>query len=661
MTTPKRRRETWAKLSATSFDLLVIGGGITGAGVARDAAMRGLSVALVEKSDFGSGTSSKSSKLIHGGLRYLQQAEFGLVFEAVSERTLLLRLAPHLVRPLSFLVPSYKGQFPGLFTLDCGLWLYDALSRFAAPSRHRTYRSRALRRLEPGLSPTQLSGGIVYYDSMTDDARLTLENIIDARAQGAVVASYAQVVELTREPGPGGKARITGARVRDLLPDAAGGAAEALIRARVTVNATGPWSDGVLGLAAEPGEKQSAPLLRPTKGVHIVVDAARLPVRHAVVLQSPDDGRVLFAIPWYDPGPDGAPLGAGARTVVGTTDTDFVGDRDRVAADGADIAYLMRTVNHYFPDVRLQARDVLATWAGLRPLIAPQSDGLHASAVSREHRLIEQEGLVTVAGGKLTTFRRMAAQVVDAALVQLGKTARELPCRTGRAPLPGAVGLVDPPGVGEEPGDGEGDAPPVEPLAAADLTPPYGREQAGAQPGPGAQRPRSRGGEGRLALVGRKARGEVAVRALAQRLQHSGAEGLESLPGAGDIALHLARTYGARAQAVLLRVREDRSGAARLDPELPYLMAEVDLAVAEEEALRLDDVLSRRLPLLLRARDQGLGCAERVAQRMAAALGWTAERVQAEVRSYQEVVALSRAYRQDPPVLAPQASQEARS
>jgi glycerol-3-phosphate dehydrogenase len=562
---PAPRRATWDALAGQPFDLLVIGGGITGAGVARDAAMRGLRVALVEKSDFGAGTSSKSSKLVHGGLRYLQHAAFGLVFEALSERALLLRRAPHLVRPLCFLVPAYKGQVPGLFTLDCGLWLYDAMSRFSSPRRHRTYRQRRILELEPGLHQNGLKGGIVYYDSMTDDARLTLENIIDAKAHGAQVASYACVEALLRE----GDA-VRGARVRDTLVP---GGATAEIRARVTINATGPWSDGILGLAS------GAPsaLLRPTKGVHIVVDAGRLPVRHAVVMVAPQDGRVLFAIPWSDPED-----GSAARTVIGTTDTDFKGDPDQVAADEADVDYLLTCANHYFPQARLQPQDILATWAGLRPLVAPQTEIAHASQVSREHQLLEQPGLITIAGGKLTTYRRMAAQGVDAALRQLGKAPRDLPCPTAGAPLPGAAGL---------PGDGRDGAAAVAALEAA-----------------------------------------------LRQLEHPAID--------AQVARHLARTYGTRALALAAALRDaPAADTERLDPELPYLMAEVDLAVRQEEALRLEDVLARRLPLLLRGRDQGLACAGRVAARMAGLLGWTDARRDAEVERYGQVVALSRRFR----------------
>ena len=238
------RRVTWQNLEREVFDLLVIGGGITGAGIARDAALRGLKVALVEKNDFAAGTSSKSSKLIHGGLRYLQQAELSLVFEAVSERTRLLKLAPHLVRPQRFLVPAYRGKFPGRMALNAGLLMYDALSRFSAPGRHCTYRKKALLAKEPGLRDERLTGGVTYYDSITDDARLTIENILDAKRHGAQILSYARVTGFIEGKTEGNESLISGVTVQGVIdPEQS-----AQVRAKVTINATGPWSDLVLRL-----------------------------------------------------------------------------------------------------------------------------------------------------------------------------------------------------------------------------------------------------------------------------------------------------------------------------------------------------------------------------------------------------------------------------
>ena len=568
------RRVTWQNVERKTYDLLIIGGGINGAGIARDAALRGLKVLLVEKGDFAGGTSSKSSKLIHGGLRYLQQAEFGLVFESVSERTMLLKLAGHLVRPMQVLVPAYRGHYPGRTMLHCGLLLYDALAKFSAPGRHHAYRAKALLAREPGLRRERLTGGVTYYDGATDDARLTLENAIDAREHGADLLTYARVVSFVSGAANGDTAPIEGAVLRDVLDENVG----ATVRARLVVNATGPWSDQIMRLA-EPGmratkeqTKDNAPLLRPTKGTHIVLPWSRLPVRHAVVMTAPQDQRVLFAIPWTD-----ADVPEASRTILGTTDTDFRGDPDRVFTDDADVEYLLTCANHFFPDAKLAPSDVLATWAGLRPLVAPSSEGLSASQVSREHRIITRPGLLTIVGGKLTTYRRMAAEIVDLALETLGQKAA--PCSTGERPLPGAVGL----------------------LPAADGVDPV----------------------------------DSVVLAL-RALQHPAFD--------AQVSRHLAQQYGMRALPIAEKLQADSTATERLDPEQPYLLGEVDIAVLQEEALRLDDVLSRRLPLLLRGRDQGTGCASRVADRMATLLSWTPAERQAELDRYLQTVELSRQF-----------------
>lgn len=399
-----------------SFDLLVIGGGIVGAGCARDAAMRGLSVCLVEQSDLAFGTSSRSSKLVHGGLRYLEQGEFSLVFEAVTERRVLMDIAPHLVVPLGFVFPVYKRSRRGVFTINLGMWLYDGLSLFRTPRIHRNLTPEEVEKEEPELDRAELRGAPLYYDCATDDARLTLENAMDAARLGADVRTWTRVVGFLHDAA----GRIEGVRVRDQLSGE-----ETEVRARTVVNATGPWTDQVRALG-EGKEK----LLRPTKGVHIVVDHARLPVRNAVVCFHPSDGRVLFAIPWGD------------RTYIGTTDTDYSGDPAAVAATAEDVDYLLSAANSYFPRVRLVRDDVVSTWAGLRPLISEEGS---ASSVSREHEIrVDTDGLVTIAGGKLTTYRKMAKEVVDRAVALLRLTGgiegelRE--AHTARTPLPGAVG-----------------------------------------------------------------------------------------------------------------------------------------------------------------------------------------------------------------------------
>jgi glycerol-3-phosphate dehydrogenase len=396
-------------MTDTQLDVLVIGGGITGAGIARDAAMRGLRTALVEQADFGAGTSSRSSRLVHGGLRYLEHGALHLVFEASHERHVLLRIAPHLVRPRSFLFPLFAGGRVPRWQLAAGLWLYDGLSLFRNVRRHQWLSKRGMLRAEPGLRARDLRGGARYWDAQCDDARLTLANIRDAHRHGALVANYATVEALETADG-----RVRGARVRDLETGA-----RLPVRALVTVNAAGPWSDAV--------RDDGQAFLRLTKGAHVAVPRARVGHREAITLLSPLDGRVMFVLPWGD------------LTYVGTTDTDHDGPPDDVRATGADVRYLLRSANAVFPDARLTPDDVIATWAGLRPLLRP-ADARDPGAVSREHHIIDRPGIISVIGGKLTTYRAMAAEAVDRAAARLAEfDGRRPPPRapTEREPLPG--------------------------------------------------------------------------------------------------------------------------------------------------------------------------------------------------------------------------------
>ncbi len=410
------RAAMWERLG--DVDVLIVGGGINGAGIARDATRRGLRVALVEMNDLAFGTSSRSSKLIHGGLRYLEQYEIGLVFESVSERRVLMDLAPHLVNPLGFLFPVYRGSRHNLFVIRAGMWLYDGLSLFRSPKRHRKLSPAEVATEEPAVKQEGLKGAPLYFDCSTDDARLTLETALDAAERGACIATWATVTGFVEEGG-----RVVGATVRDEL-----GGGVKTVRARVIVNATGPWADRTLSLTSADTPR----ILRTTKGVHVVVDAEKLPLRNAVVCFHPTDSRVLFAIPWGD------------RTYIGTTDTDDEADPSEVCATRSDVDYLIDAANAYFPDHQLDASDVIATWAGLRPLIAGP-EGASESEVSREHRIVVgQDGVVTVAGGKLTTYRRMASEVTDTVVSVLrlsNALDRDLdPARTDREPLPGGVG-----------------------------------------------------------------------------------------------------------------------------------------------------------------------------------------------------------------------------
>ena len=393
---PALTRPPLDSLESTPFDVLVIGGGITGCGVARDAALRGLRVALVEKDDFASGTSSRSSRLVHGGVRYLEHGHLGLVFEASAERRRLLALAPHLVRPLAFTWPVYAGARVPRWKLVAGLALYDALALFRNVARHRWLGRAALLAREPGVRSTGLGGGAVYFDAATDDARLTLANALDAVGAGALLVNHAASTALERDA----TGRVTGARVRDMLTGHT-----ATVHARIVIEATGPWSGGTV---------------RGSTGVHVTVPRERLGNAGALTLIAPSDGRVMFVLP------------AGAHAIIGTTETPTRTVPDEVRATEADVRYLLDAANHYFPDARLTRDDVVSAWAGVRPLV--QGSGALGSA-SREHHIASAPGLLSITGGKLTTFRVMASDAVDAAQRALGSV--PAPSPTLDAPLHG--------------------------------------------------------------------------------------------------------------------------------------------------------------------------------------------------------------------------------
>ncbi|MFL5402251.1 MAG: glycerol-3-phosphate dehydrogenase [Gemmatimonadales bacterium] len=403
-----------AHLSAHPADLLVIGGGINGAGIARDAAMRGLRTLLVEQNDLGSGTSSRSSRLIHGGLRYLEQGEFGLVLEANRERRTLLRIAPHLVWPLPFVFPIHRGDRISRWRLAAGMLLYDVLALFRNVRTHRILGKRGMLEAEPMLRDRGLVGGARYYDAQCDDARLVIATARSAIHHGALVANYMAVRSLERTAG-----RVVGAQLEDHLTGEQG-----VVRASVVVNATGPWADRVRRLE----DAGAAPLLQPTKGVHIVVDRSRLDHREAIAFTSPIDGRVMFVLPWGD------------LSYIGTTDTDTVEPPDDLRVSADDVVYLLRSANSRFPSARLSMDDVRATWAGLRPLLMDR-DRRSASSRPREHAVVRGSGgMLTVVGGKLTTYRSMAAEVVDQAMRELkhrdGRR-RHAVAATDEEPLPG--------------------------------------------------------------------------------------------------------------------------------------------------------------------------------------------------------------------------------
>ncbi|MBA3534375.1 MAG: glycerol-3-phosphate dehydrogenase/oxidase [Ardenticatenales bacterium] len=398
------------------FDLLIIGGGITGVGAARDAALRGYRVVLVDKRDFASGTSSKSTKLVHGGLRYLEHFEFALVFEALQERRVLLEQAPHLVQPQPILFPIYKGAENGFLKMTAGMWLYDTLSLFRNVRRHKMLGPGGVEKSVPGLRDENLTGAAHFYDANTHDARLTLANAQQAHAAGAALLTYCAVQDFLRDD----EGALVGVRVRDEL---AGKDYE--IHARLLLNCTGPWTDTVIQMA-DPSQPTR---LRPTKGAHLVFSRERLPLDEALMVSAPQDNRPVFIIPWR------------GETIIGTTDTDYEGSFDDIPVTAEDVTYLLEVANYSFPEANLTASDVQSSWAGLRPLIqdpSAESEG----ATSREHEIWEApEGLISIAGGKLTTYRIMGRQLIDVAAQKLEERVG-LPERpaidTAALPLPGA-------------------------------------------------------------------------------------------------------------------------------------------------------------------------------------------------------------------------------
>lgn len=407
------RAERIAALESTPFDVVVVGGGITGAATARDAASRGLRVALLERDDWASGTSSRSSKLIHGGLRYLASGQVHLVFESLAERNRLEGVAPHLVQPAEFLFPAYRGRGLSPLLLGLGLTVYDLLA-LGRSARHRRLSREALLARERLLENPDLLSGALYADARTDDARLTLENVLDAAALGAVTVSRIAVTGLRKD---------TSNRIRGIasLDEESGRAFD--VAALAVVNATGPWGDRLRG-EDRPGD---SPQLRLSRGAHITVPAGRLPVQRPIASPSPD-GRLFFAIPY------------GSVTLLGTTDREFNGSPDDVAADREDVDFLLKAANAVFPSASLALSDIVATFAGLRPLL--RETGKSVQDTSREDSVtVSPSGLVTVSGGKLTTHRRMGERAMDRVAEVLRRQGRETGQSVTRSrPFPGAPG-----------------------------------------------------------------------------------------------------------------------------------------------------------------------------------------------------------------------------
>ena len=371
------------RFKRTTYDFLVIGGGINGAAIAHLAAKRGLKVALLEKGDFSSGTSSKSTKLIHGGIRYLENFEVDLVYESLRERHIQLTVAPHLVKPLPFVIPVYQGDKRPLWMMQLGVFLYDLLAgKYRVKPRKNLTREEVIN-FEPGIEPKGLKGGVLYYDAQMDDARLCLENVLMSAEYGAHVANYVKAVSFVKENG-----RVAGVRAHDLL-----GIKEFEVRAKRVICAAGPWTNELLRLDI-PGAKKK---VRTTKGIHIVYKGEIS--KHAILIGSQSDRRIFFVIPWM------------GNSLIGTTDTDYIASPDEVKVEQEDIDYLMRESKRVFPALDFSPSKILATFAGLRPLIRK---GGSPRKVSRKHLFYSSKsGVIFVVGGKYTTYRKVAEDCMN--------------------------------------------------------------------------------------------------------------------------------------------------------------------------------------------------------------------------------------------------------
>lgn len=548
-----RRSAAIGRLRADVFDVLVIGGGITGAGIALDAAARGLRVALVEKSDFASGTSSRSTKLVHGGLRYLAQHRFRLTREALSERSLLQRLAPHLVEPIPFLFPIYHKRTE-VWRVNTGLWLYDLMAGLRRTRVHRQLNRQAVLQRAPRLNPTGLRAGFLYYDARTDDARLVVEVLKAAVEYGAVAANYVEAERILNDTG-----RAAGVIAHDRL------SGESFpITARKVVVATGVWLDQILAASNPNDQSATRKRVRPAKGVHIIVPRDRMGCETAVAFPTPDN-RLMFVIPWQ------------GAVLIGTTDTDYDGPLDNPRADRSDLDYILNVVNAAFPGTDLTDADVISIQAGLRPLI--DSGEATTAAVSREDRVFEiPDGTIAIAGGKLTTYRRMGRKVIDLVVARLRAErvlGRKLRSRTGNIRI-------------------------------------------GGYP------------------ENKRARFARITSLLRRRRRRVGAVVPASISPA--VSRRLWRTYGANWLGVLSLVSENPRLGEPIVAGVDVLRAEAVWAVRNEMAQSLLDVLARRTHLAQLDRDQGRVVAPEIARLIAADLGWDEAEIRRQVELYSQQV-----------------------
>jgi glycerol-3-phosphate dehydrogenase len=395
------------------FDLVVIGGGINGAAIARDAALRGMRVILLEKCDFGSGASSKTSKLAHGGLRYLENFQFSLVRESLKERELLLRLAPHLVHPLPFIMPLYDSDPYTSWQVNLGLFFYDFMGRKGSMPKHWQLSKEELLSNFPSLKQAGLLKGFCYFDAQMNDKRLLIENILSAERAGAIVLNYAPVTKLSIHEG----------KVNGVYFQKKDSFISQKVEALQVINATGAWANEVSQM--EPGIFTR--LVSPTKGCHIILPQW---IKETLILRAPQDGRIFFIIPWNE---------VENSNLVGTTDTFFEGSADSVNVESIDKTYLLNAVNFYFPQLNLTASSIIASFAGLRPLNIPSKNSL-PSAISRQHQIhISPAGLISICGGKYTSFRKIAEEVIDLSVKRLSKEKLFSPCSTHISSFPGAL------------------------------------------------------------------------------------------------------------------------------------------------------------------------------------------------------------------------------
>lgn len=536
-----------AQLSNREFDLAIIGGGIIGAGIARDATLRGLKVALFEKNDFGSGTTSRSTRLIHGGLRYLELFDFSLVRQDLKEREILLKLAPHLVRPLSFLVPMYKRSLFYQVKLRIGMWLYDWLSFDKSLPNHRFLSKQQTLESEPGLKPDNLNGAAVYSDAQVEmPERLCIENILDAQANGAIALNYVKVNRLLKDGS-----QVKGVAVEDVLTKET-----TEVRARLVLDASGAWLDPLeSNLTGKTSHR-----VRMTKGIHFTAPTAP---RNAIVLFAEKDNRLFFVIPWL------------GYAWVGTTDTDFEDDLDKVRADADDVEYLRQTVRDIFPKADWET--IYFTTAGVRALVR-KGDDKDESAVSRKHGLVDHEkvnhigGFVSVVGGKITAYRGIAEEATDLACEKLGCTA---PTETNTRALPG--GKID----------------------------------------------------GKLENF----------------VSQVGSEG-EKLGLSVEQIRHLVDLYGSRISQLFAIIKANPALSAAINAEYPDIIAQIHLAVTQEDCLTLNDFMMRRTDLFF-SKDQGRAAIETVADELAKLLNWNSEQRDQQIARYQEQLALTQEWKND--------------